>query len=61
MKGAPRCKETWWWDDTFDNAIKLKYKLWKEWKKGIKSNEEFLVAKRRAKSAAYFAKKSATG
>ena len=43
-KGAPRRKDTWWWDDTVDNAIKVKRKL---------------VAKRRAKSAVYFALKSA--
>ena len=48
-----------WWDGTVNNAIKLKCKLWKEWKKGIKSKEEYLVAKRRAKSAVYFTKKSA--
>ena len=28
-KGAPRRKETWCWDDTVDNAIKLKHNLWK--------------------------------
>ena len=50
-KDAPRPKDTWWWDDTIDNVIKLKRKPWKEWKKGIKSKEEYLVAKRRAKSA----------
>ena len=58
-KSTPRRKETWWWDDTVSNAIKLKRKFWKEWKKGIKSKEEYLVAKRSAKSAVYFAKKSA--
>ena len=58
-KSTPRRKETWWWDDTVSNAIKLKRKLWKEWKKGTKSKEEYLVAKRSAKSAVYFAKKSA--
>ena len=58
-KGAPRHKEAWWWDDTVDNVIKLKRKLWKEQKKDIKSKEEYLIAKRRAKSAQYFAKKSA--
>ena len=58
-KDAPSCKEAWWWDDTVDNAIKLKCKLWKELKKDIKSKEEYLLAKRRAKSAVYFAKKSA--
>ena len=56
-KGAPRCNEIWWWDDRV-NAIKLKCKLWKEWKEDMKSKEEYLVAKRRAKSATYFAKKS---
>ena len=29
-KGAPRRKETWCWDDTVDNAIKLKRNLWKQ-------------------------------
>ena len=58
-KGAPRRKETWWWDDTVENTIKLKRKLWKEWKKGLKSKDEYLAAKRKAKSTVYFAKKSA--
>ena len=31
----------------------------KKWKKGIKVKEEYLVAKRRAKSTVYFAKRSA--
>ena len=31
----------------------------KKWKKGTKVKEEYLVAKRRAKSTVYFAKKSA--
>ena len=52
-------KETWWWGDTVNEAIKFKLKLWKEWKKGIKSKEEQLVAKIRAKTAVYFAQKSA--
>ena len=56
-KGAPRRQGTWWWDDIVDNAIK--HKLWKEWKKDITSREEYLAAKTRAKSAVYFAKKSA--
>ena len=55
-KGAPWHKETWWWDDTVNNAIKRTRKLWKEWKKGIKSKEEYLVPKRRGKSAACFSK-----
>ena len=59
MKGAPMRKETWWWGDTVNEAIKFKLKLWKEWKKGIKSKEEQLVAKIRAKTAVYFAQKSA--
>ena len=59
MRGAPRYKETWCWDDTVNNAVKPKHKLSKEWKKVIKSKQEYLVAKRRAKSAVHFTKKSA--
>ena len=57
-KDASRRKKTWWWNDTVDNAIKLKGELWKEWKKGMISKQEYLVTKIRRKSVVYFAKKS---
>ena len=50
-------RETWWWNDTVDSAIKEKRRLWKAWKMGG-SKEEYLAAKRSAKSAVYEAKKN---
>ena len=52
-------KETWWWDDSVENAIKEKRFKWKSWKKGEIIKEEYLKAKRHAKSVVYKAKKSA--
>ena len=51
-------KQTWWWNDGVNDAVKRKRKLWKEWKKGG-SKEEYLQAKRAAKHAVYTAKKEA--
>ena len=52
-------KETWWWEDSVENAIKEKRFKWKSWKKGKIIKEEYLKAKRHAKSVVYKAKKSA--
>ena len=41
-------KETWWWNDVVDYAIKDKRRLWKEWQKG-EDKEKYLQAKRKAK------------
>ena len=58
-KGGPvKRKETWWWNDAVDAAVKLKRKLWKEWQSGG-SKDLYLEAKRATKSAIYYAKKSA--
>ena len=52
-------KETWWWVDSVGNAIKEKRFKWESWKKGEIIKEEYLKAKRHAKSVVYKAKKSA--
>ena len=52
-------KETWWWNDDVDLAVKEKRNLWKLWKKGG-SKEPYIAAKRRAKCAVYTAKKTAS-
>ena len=57
-KGQVRRRETWWWNDEVDRAIKVKRRLWKEWKAGG-SKEQYLEAKRTAKSKVYAAKKKA--
>ena len=49
-------RETWWWNDTVDQRIKEKRKLWKAWKAGG-DKEPYLQAKRLAKQAVYKAKK----
>ena len=58
-KPQQRRRETWWWNDTVNAAVKEKRKLWKLWKKGG-SKEPYLIAKRRAKSVVYTAKKNAS-
>ena len=55
-KGQVRRRETWWWNDEVDRAIKVKRRLWKEWKAGG-SKEQYLEAKRTAKSKVYAVKK----
>ena len=55
-KGPPRHKETWWWNDKVDDAVKQKRKLWKEWKQGKIDKNDYLEAKRKAKRAVYQAK-----
>ena len=44
-------KETWWWDDSISKVVGGKRRLWKAWKKGKASKEEYLVAKRASKHA----------
>ena len=58
-KPGQKPKETWWWNADVDSAIKKKRRLWKAWKKGG-SIEEYLDAKRKAKSAVFRAKKEAS-
>ena len=53
MKKGNWRKETWWWDDSVENAIKEKRFKWKSWKKGEIIKEEYLKAKRHAKSVVY--------
>ena len=55
-KGPPRHRETWWWNEAVDQVIKVKRKLWKEWKAGRVGKEVYLEAKRRAKRAVYEAR-----
>ena len=56
-KGGIRChKETWWWSEDIEKVIREKRKLWKDWKMGG-SKEKYLVAKKAARRAVYFAKK----
>ena len=54
----PKRKDTWWWNDEVDFAIKEKRRLWKEWQKGG-DKEKYLRAKRTAKSTVYSARKHA--
>ena len=54
--GCQQHKETWWWNKTMDNPVKMK--AWKRWRNGG-SKEEYLKAKRVAKAAVYFSKKDA--
>ena len=57
-KGPPRRKETWWWNDQVDLAVKERKRLYKAWKCGG-SKEPYLVAKRKVRSEIYAAKKLA--
>ena len=52
-------KETWWWDDSISKVVGEKRPVWKAWKKGKASKEEYLVAKRAFKHAVHSAKKVA--
>ena len=56
--GCQRHKETWWWNDEVNNVIKEKRKAWKQWKSGG-CKEDYLMAKRAAKTAVYIAKRDA--
>ena len=55
---SARRKETWWWNDTVDRAIKAKRQAWKEWRKWG-SREKYQVAKREAKHQVYVARREA--
>jgi hypothetical protein len=57
--GNSKTRESWWWNDEVDAAIKLKRKLWKEWQNGG-SREAYCAAKKRAKTEVYQAKKAAS-
>ena len=56
--GMPRHRETWWWSDVVDCAIKAKRNAWKTWQQGG-PKEAYLVAKRNARKVVYQAKKKA--
>ena len=56
--GCPCHKETWWWNNDVDNAVKEKRKGWKQWKNGG-TKQEYLKAKKTAKTAVYFTKRDA--
>ena len=53
-------RETWWWNDSVNEVIKEKRRLWKEWQNGG-DKEKYLEAKRKAKATVYAAKKKAQG
>ena len=53
-------RETWWWNDSVNEVIKEKRRLWKEWQNGG-DKEKYLVAKRKAKATVYATKKKAQG
>ena len=55
------CKEFWWWDDGVNKVVCEKRYLWKAWKKGVVSEDEYLIAKRAARHIFYAAKKAAEG
>ena len=40
-KGPPKHRETWWWNETVDQAIKEKKKLWKDRKAGRVDKEVY--------------------
>ena len=56
--GCIKPRETWWWNETVEAAIKDKRKHWKAWQQGG-SKEAYITAKRRAKATVYEAKKTA--
>ena len=56
--GETKHKETWWWNDEVNSTIKEKRQLWNKWQKGG-DKEKYLLAKRKAKSAVYPARKRA--
>ena len=57
-KGPARRSETWWWNDKVSVAIKEKRRLWKVWRSGG-SKEDYINAKRKARSEVYAARKLA--
>ena len=52
--GCPWHKETWWWNNDVENAVKEKQKTWEQWK-NEGTMEDYLKAKKAAKTAVYFA------
>ena len=51
-------KQTWWWDNSINDVIMEKRRLWKVWKNGG-SKEEYAKAKKVAKHAVFTAKRKA--
>ena len=51
-------KQTWWWDNSVDNAVNEKRRLFKIWKKGG-SKEDYTLVKKIAKQTVLAAKKKA--
>ena len=49
-------KQTWWWDNSVDNAVNEKRRLFKIWKKGG-SKEGYILVKKIAKQTVLAAKK----
>jgi hypothetical protein len=55
--GKVRHQETWWWNDEVDYLIKEKRCLWKSWKQGNGSKEDYKAAKRAANYGVHHAKR----
>ena len=36
-------RETWWWDDGVSKVVGEKRRIWKAWKKGNASKDEYLL------------------
>ena len=51
-------KQTWWWDNSINDAVKEKRRLWKIWKSGG-SRENYVLAKKVAKQTVFASKKKA--
>ena len=51
-------KQTWWWDNSVNDAVKEKRRLWKIWKSGG-SRENYVLAKKVDKQTVFAAKKKA--
>ena len=58
-KKPTKRKVTWWWSKKVDEAVKEKRRLWKEWKKGNCSKDQYNVAKEFAKRTVRVAKAAA--
>ena len=57
-KNGKWLKQTWWWDNSVNDAVKEKRRLWKIWKNGG-SKEDYVLAKKVAKRRVFPAKKKA--
>ena len=44
-KNGKWLKQTWWWDNSVNDAVKEKRRLWKIWKNGG-SKEDYVLAKK---------------